>query len=306
MKRSVLCLILCGVSFIMSAQKEGDHLESAQPLIIEVDKRQEPIVKKFKKFNVYFGRLNSSYSAESVEIWSILNISPVFGNEYFTYQNKERYDVEIKNNGHITFGMNRNIKLKDKLSLSYGIGLEIFSLGYSYEVSILEKRTINHYEIIKKSTFTQGEHVRTAINHKIDSDILFLSNDIESQINYRSLAINLPFSMQYEVFRNLYVSTNFNTILPIRTTSSGSYYDVNEERPIFTITDNDQTFNRIFFTLGMGAQFQFMNKYIMGLHYRKTITPLFSPVFRGSSQEVYKPSPDVHFSSFEARLGYAF
>jgi len=306
MKISIICLILCGFSFVVSAQKEGDQLGNSQPLIVEADKRQEPIGKQFRKFNIYFGRLSSTYSAESVDIWSILNISPVFGNEYFTYQNNERYDVEIINNGHITFGINRNIKLKDKLSLSYGIGFESLSLGYSYEVSILEQRTIDHFEIIKKATFTHGEHVRTPINHKINNDILSRSNEIESQINYRSLALNLPFSIQYEVFRNLYISTNFNTILPIYTSSSGSYYDVNEQRPIFIITDNDQSLNRIFFTLGIGVQYQFDKGFFIGLNYRKTITPLFSPVFRGSSQEVYKPSPDVHVSSFDVRLGYAF
>ncbi|MBK9254494.1 MAG: hypothetical protein IPM42_03290 [Saprospiraceae bacterium] len=306
MKRTTLSLTLLCFCILLSAQSIKGRRNNQNNPKKEISPETESTVDDFKKYTFYMSRVLQKYNVESVERWARVSTYFEPGDRYYSTQTLEKHEFIFNPLMGLNLGLNRNIKLNKSWSVSYGLGVEFFSFTFSSSVSELEERIINRFDVIKQSSYTPGEIKVTKINPEIVSDNSERFSEFKGEVEYKNIALNLPFSLQYEVFKNFNISGNVGLILPIASSVSGIKYNYYTGNYLVITNTNDKSVSRVLLNVGMGLHYHIDNKFSVGINYRSSLNSVFAT---DNSTDMYSdnlPESNVNLSAFEVRMGYCF
>ena len=204
----------------------------------------------------------------------------------------------------LSFGFNRNVKIKNSLQLSYGIGFELFNFTFSHFDRVTEERILSLFEVIEMGTHTPGTTIETKVNEFIEDE-----NDLsefQGDIDYNNVALCLPFSLQYEVFSHFFLSGNLGMILPLDSKASGFKYNYNSGYEEYTTISNDKALNRVIYNAGIGVSYQIENALSIGLQFRMALNSVLATDHVDALSSKDLPVSPVNMRAVEVRMGYSF
>lgn len=295
------------ICFALSAQSKKGKRISRKTQISTVDAEVKPKENTFKKYSLYFGIIKNQFSADPVEKWSELYSFFPQQKKYYTAQRLERHEFQIKGLNALNIGINKNVKLGKSFTLSYGLGMDLFTFSYDKMSEVLDLRVITEYEIIKDGLYIPQEVIKTEINPEIKNGSQnILSTNYEGPIEHRVIAITLPIMLRYEVIQNLYVSANAAFSSPIISRTIGEKYNFSTGRVYGVADEYDTNINRVLLNTGIGLDYHFLNKYSVGFNYKHYLNSVFSSAASESEYSNYRELRQVTLNSIEVRLGYHF
>ena len=311
MKKSILCLMMVCICFVVDAQTKNSKRKTRKTPINTVKAEESQEEKTFKKYSLYFGIIRNQFSVDSPEKWNGLYYNFVDETHYYTSQRLEKYDYQIKGVSALNLGINKNITLGKSFSLSYGLGMDLFTFTYDRTLNVKESRIISEYEVISEGTYTSEVIIETKVNPEINLESNsqnILSSNYSGPIEHRVIAITLPIMLRYEVIQNLYLSANASISTPIISRTIGEKYNFSTGRLFGVANEHDTNINRLLINTGLGAHYHFFNKYSVGLNYKYYLNSVFSPAASINSffNYDYNDLGKVSLSSLEVRLGYHF
>ncbi len=299
-------MMVC-ICFAVDAQTKNSKRKTRKTPINTVKSEESQEEKTFKKYSLYFGIIKNQFSAENVEKWEGLYYIYQDESNYYTAQRLVRSKFQIKGINALNFGINRNVSLGKSFSLSYGLGIDLFTFTYENTRQLLEIRVISEYEIIRESTYTPEEVIETPINEEIKTrSENILSSNFQGPIEHRVLGMTLPIMLQYEVLNNLLITANAAITTPMISRTIGEKYNFSTGRLFGVANDHDTNINRLLINTGLGAHYRFFNRYSVGLNYKYYLNSVFSPSAKDSNISNYRELGKVSMNSLEVRLGYHF